>query len=343
MLTVDLEGAQALLGLLQRIREGHPTGEAELEEVLAANDFFVDFYSQWEGSDREVFKQAIRHFDQPEHVPTGMLPTRLAEGFRQAVDEMDILKSRMSWLAEVDASSIAERVLASLPASTPLDSTIHVTIDLFNNAFVHQREMGVSLLKGATDRKTFKDAVTHELHHVGFRFWSDQDAVRQMLLQEKSARTIAVMHVENLLSEGLANYYCTPGYVFRASPQELAADPYQARLARLQREEEKFFAQAEAVLARSLEHEAEYEPCWEAFKTIAFDMEEAMLPAGHYLGARMVQTMDQVHLRDRILRCVQRLPEFLPLYNEAAGKAGGFVFDAQLVERFVQMWNRRQE
>jgi hypothetical protein len=339
MLTINLEGAQALLDLLQRIQEGHRANETELEEVLAANAFFTDFYSRWEGSDRETIKQTIHHFNQPEQIPSGILPTRLAEGFRQAVDEMALMESKMFWLGEIDTSSIAERVLAFLPVGTPLDSVIHITVDLFNNAFVHQREMGVSLLKGMADRKTFEDAVTHELHHVGFRFWSDRDAVRQTLLQEKSGRSVAVMHVQNLLSEGMANYYCTPGYVFRESPKQPPVDPFQARLARLQREEEKLFAQAEAILAMSLEPEAEHEPCWEAFKTIAFDMEDALLPAGHYLGARMVRRMEQVHPRNLIVRCVQHLPKFLPLYNEAAWKADAFIFDAQLIEQFVQLWD----
>jgi hypothetical protein len=46
MLTIDADGARALLGLLQRVRQGHPPSEAELKEVLAANAFFVDFYGQ---------------------------------------------------------------------------------------------------------------------------------------------------------------------------------------------------------------------------------------------------------------------------------------------------------
>lgn len=105
MLTIDMEGAQALLNLLQRVREGHPISEAELEEVLAANGFFIDFYSQWEGSDQETIKKAIRYLNQPEQIPSVMPLARLAEGFRQAVDEMDLLKFRMSWLREVDPSS----------------------------------------------------------------------------------------------------------------------------------------------------------------------------------------------------------------------------------------------
>jgi len=147
-----------------------------------------------------------------------------------------------------------------------------------------------------------------------------------------------VEHVQNLLAEGLANYYCTPGYVFSAESREPLAAPFEARLVRLRREEGPLFAQAEEVLAISLQPEAEYEPCWEAFKALALDLEDRLLPAAHYLGARMVQTMDRVHPREAIVSCVRSLPRFLPLYNQAAQGTGGFVFDSELVERFVHLW-----
>ena len=338
MLTIDLEGARALLAWLERTRQGRAGGEEELEAVLAANAFAVDFYGSWDGCSREAVVQAIRCFDQPEQVPPGLIPSRLAEGLRQAAGEIDLLEGRMAWAGEIDACTIAGRILAALPPGTPLDATIHITVDALNNAFVSGREMGVSLLKGMDDPQTFADAVAHELHHVGSRYWAEQDAVLQRLAAERSGRAIAVLHVQNLLSEGMANFYLTPGYVFRASPQEPPADPFQAKLARLQRDENKLFAQAADILAQCLEPGAAYEACWEAVKAVAFDMEEALLPAGHYLGARMVQTMDGVHPRERIVGCMQRLGEFLPLYDEAARRAGGYVFDAQLAERFARLW-----
>jgi hypothetical protein len=52
-----------------------------------------------------------------------------------------------------------------------------------------------------------------------------------------------------------------------------------------------------------------------------------------------VVTMAQAHPRELIVSCVQHLPEFLPLYNEAATKGGGFVFGAQPVDRFARLWD----
>ncbi len=342
MLSIELMGAQSLLEILLQVKEGHTISEETMEKFLAGNSFFVDFYCQWGGITQEIIAGLIRNFDQPDRIPPGMVISRLAEGFRQAVEEIDLVQDRLAWVSKIDVSVITQHILAYLPANTPLNSTIHITVDLANNAFVHQGEMGVSLLSGIADRKTFEEAVSHEMHHVCVRYWGAQDTVRQALMQERSGRSIAVMHVENLLMEGMANYYLTPGYVLRASPDEPPADAFQGRLDRLRREEEEFFSRAETVLDMSLAPGAEYDPCWEALGRVAFDMEEMLLPAGHYLGARMVQTIEQAYPRELVIRCIQHLPEFLPLYNNAAHKAGSFIFDAQKTAEFAKLWNQKE-
>lgn len=337
-LSVNLAGAESLLDLLRRMAAGHAPTDAELGDVLDANAYCFGFYAGWEGVGRETLREALRHFRQPERVPAGTIPTCMAEGFRRAVAEMDLMDARLAWLREIDPSGIAERVLAYLPGGTPLDSTVHITIDAFNNAFAHAGAMGVSLLKGAADRRSFEDAVGHELHHLGVAHWAARDARRQALLRERSGRAVAVRHVGNLLSEGLANYYLTPHYVFLASPDEPPAGPYRSRLERLARDEGAYMARAEAILAQCLERSAAYEACLAAYEGVALDMEEHMLPAGHYLGARMVATMARVHPSDAIVACVQHLPAFLPLYNEAAAATGALAFGPHHVARFGRLW-----
>jgi hypothetical protein len=109
LLTLSLSGARSLLDLLHGMAAGHAPSDAELDEVLDANGYFSDFYAGWEGIGRDVLREALRHFRQPERVPAGVLPTRLAEGFRQAVAEMGLIETRMAWLREVDPSAIVER------------------------------------------------------------------------------------------------------------------------------------------------------------------------------------------------------------------------------------------
>jgi hypothetical protein len=337
MLAIDLEGARKLCAFLRRVRRGETLGDAQLQDVLASNAFFVDFYSQWEGLDQQTIADALVQFDEPGR-NTGSLADRLAAGFRQAGDEMDVMENRMDWLAKVDPTKVTDRVLAFVPCDTPLDSTIHITVDAINGAFVHRDEMGVSLLRGAADRSTFEEAVAHELHHVCFRFWAERDRMRRELKQERSGRTVAVTHVENLLSEGMANCYCSPRYVFETRPDRLPGDAYAARLARLRREEDQFFSQAEAILGMSLQPDADYERCLKAYESLALDLQDFQLPAAHYLGARMVQVMDGTYPRKRIIACIQDLPQFLSLYNEAAEPAGIYRFDSNLVRQFCQLF-----
>ena len=42
---INFEGARVTLDLLHSIRDGHPVGDNQVEEVLAANEFLIDFYS----------------------------------------------------------------------------------------------------------------------------------------------------------------------------------------------------------------------------------------------------------------------------------------------------------
>lgn len=346
MITIEREGAQTLLDLLEEIQAGSVPDETKLEEVLAANVFFVNFYSGWTGSSRDKIKQAILHYNTPGQAPEGVIPGQLAAGFRKALSEIDLMRSRMAWLGEIDVSGVTNHVLTYLPRGTPLDTTVHITVDSFNNAFASGNEIGVSLFHGAADRDAFEKAVMHELHHVGFRYWGEKDAVRQKLLSEKTSRAVAVMHVQNLLKEGLANYSFTPEMVLAPIPEgevSKAVDPYLARLSRLRREESRFFASAEAVLDLCLILGAGYDVASKVYATIAFDLDDMMLPAGHYLGARMIETAAKVYPLNRIVGWIKHLPRFLPAYNEAAGQTGGFVFKDTLVKEFTRMWNKPRE
>ena len=110
-----------LLPFLSHIHAGKEVDPARLEDVLSANKFFVDFYSSWDGCTRDILRQALVSFDQPELLSAGLFPSRLAKGFRQALDEIEIVQQRLTWLQELDLSRVAERILDFLPADTPLD------------------------------------------------------------------------------------------------------------------------------------------------------------------------------------------------------------------------------
>ncbi|MFH1908857.1 MAG: DUF5700 domain-containing putative Zn-dependent protease [Chloroflexota bacterium] len=334
VLTIDLDGAQVLLLLLNRVQKGDIPTDSELQSVLATNKFFVDFYCQWEGVNLESLIETICRFNQPEWKPSVSVLSALARGFQRAVEENDLLQTKLNFLKAVDTSPIVDHVLNHLPHDTPSQSTIHVTIDGFNGGFQYQGEMGLSLLGDITKPALFEAGVAHELHHVGFMYWVERDPIRQAVLKEQSGRAIAVRHVQNLLSEGLAIFYCSP-YQIRADE---AMGTFGTKLANYRREESHLFAQAESVLATSLNPHADFSMCLEAFEVMALDP-DGILPMAHYLGARMVEVMSQFHPKERIIECVRSLSGFLPMYNQAAQKTNAFVYNPSIVEQFSQIWD----
>lgn len=333
MLTIDLDMAQVLLAVLNRVQNGNLPTETDLRPILTANRFFVDFYCQWEGVNSEKLVEAICRFNQPEWKPSVPVLAKLAEGFQQAVEESDLLQAKLSFLKTVDTSAVVSRVLTHLPHDTPLQSTIHITIDGFNSGFQHQGEMGLSLLGDTTNPERFETGIAHELHHVGFSYWAERDPIRQALLKEQSGRTIAVRHVQNLLSEGLAIFYCSPEMM----RQDRATGAYAVKLEKYHQEEFRLFAQAEKVLALSLNRDTEFGTCRRAFEVMAIDL-DGVLPIAHYLGARMIETMSRSHSQESIIECVRSLPDFLPLYNQAAQGIGAFIYNPSVVEQFGQIF-----
>jgi hypothetical protein len=333
MLTIEYSGAQHLLDALKQLDQGIPAAEVQLARVFDANRFFVDYYCQWKGVNPGNLTQAITCLNRPGWQPDLPVLAALSQGFRQAARDLDLLQGKLNFLKGVDPSGLTYRALAHLPADTPLNSVIHLTIDSFNGGFQYRGEIGLSLLQDITNPDSFGSIVSHELHHAGFRYWADRDPIRQAILSEGSCRSIAVQHVQNLLAEGLANYYYTPIKIDRDKMPAALVD----KLEKFIQEDRSLLTQAANVLAASQASGADFADCQRAYDRITIDT-EGIEPAGHYIGARMVEIMSQLHPHERIIECVRTLPDFLPLYNQAAGQAGMPVFDPEAVDQFSGMW-----
>ena len=337
MLTIHIEGARKLLAFLTRTSSGNPPADAELRAMLDSNQFFMDFYSRWKGVTRERLIETMLRFHQPDYQPESPVLSALAKGFARAIVENERMQASLDFLRAANPSIIVEGVLAYLPAHTPLQSAIQITIDGFNGGFQYQGQMGWSLLSDITSPAQFEPGIAHELHHVGFAYWAERDPIRQSLLNEKSGKSVAVRHVQNLLSEGLAMYYCSPNMLM----EDKVPKTYACKLASYKKDERLLFVRSEKLLTLALKPGANYATCNQALEAISIDF-DGILPIGHYLGARMVEIMNQHHPQERIVECVQSLVRFLPLYNQAARKSGEFVYDPTIVEQVNQIFQAEQ-
>lgn len=332
MLTIEYHGAFELLKLLKQVQEGfHPSHE-EISAVLDQNAFYVDYYCQWKGITREKIVEVLDSFSRPEWQPEHPVQAGMARGWRYAVEHLDGLQNNLEKFKTIDASTVIRQTASFLPEGTPLDAFACFTVDGFNGGFQYQGGMGLSILM--FDRvETVLTTISHELHHLGFNYWASRDPVRKSVMAEQNAQSVAVHHVQNLLLEGLANYYCSPMRV----NHETMSPALIGRIEQLQRDEASLLEQAAAVFSQSIAPDADYEACKQASESLMVDY-NGFLPAGHMIGQRMIEIMSQVHEQADIVACVKSLPSFLPLYNQAASRAGSPLFDPASVERFAQIW-----
>lgn len=337
MLTININGAKRLLNLLNSISKANPFTEVEIMDVLSTNQFFMNFYSRCKGVTNETLIETIYRFNQLDFRPSSPILIALAKGFQKAIKENERMHANLNLLEAVNPTEIVNRVLPYLPDHTQLQSIIHITIDGFNGGCQFRGNMGWSLLNDMSSLATFESGIAHELHHVGFSYWAGSDPYRQKILNENSGRSIAIKNVQNLLSEGLAMFFCSPDILQKERVPESNA----RKLADYRQHEHILFAQTEKVLELSLLNNANFDTCLQAFEAIAIDL-DGILPVSHYLGARMIETMNRYHPLERIIECQKSLSDFLPLYNQAAQKMEAFVFNPSVVEHLNEILKNRK-
>lgn len=332
MLKIEYQGALALLALFRKVNQGiHPSQE-EISAALDQNDFYINYYCQWKGVDRAMIVDTFERFSRPDWQPDHPVQAGMARGWRYALEHLDLLQANLDKFKAIDASAVIERTARFLPEGTPLDAFACFTVDGFNGGFQFQGGMGLSILM--FDRvETVLRTISHELHHLGFGYWAARDPDRQAALAEKNGRQVALKHVQNLLMEGMANYYCSPMHIDR----ETMSPALVGRLEQLQCDRSALLAQAAGVFAQCMAADADVEACQQACESLMIDF-GGILPAGHMIGQWMVEIMSQAHPQEAIVGCVKSLQDFLPLYNQAASRAGAQQFEPEGVEQFRQIW-----
>ena len=332
MLTIESHGASSLLELLALYHQDrHPT-QADISAALDQNEFYMDYYCQWNGVTPEKVSDALDNFSHPEWQPDHPVLAGMVRGWRYALEHLDELKGNLAIAQSIDANAMIEHTARFLPDGTPLDTSVHFTIDGFNGGFQFQDGIALSILH-FNSKDVILRTIAHELHHLGFGYWAQRNSIRQAVLAEQSGRQVALRHIQNLLLEGMANFYCSPMVIDR----ETMGPRLVGKLEQFQCDDLALLTQATDVFAQAMAPDADYEACTRACEGLMIDW-EGIQPAGHYIGQRMIEIMSQVHGQEAIVACVQSLPDFLLLYNQAACHAGPPVFDAPSVERFSQIW-----
>ena len=336
MILVDSKGVEMLLDIFENIvKKGQPPSNNEIDNLLpaASISFMVESYSRWPDFSREGFVNVIANLANTKIYSDGVL-SRLEDGFRFCLDEKKIksLRQKVKEIVKVDFSKSEGLALTYLPPNTALKCTIYLTIDKVNPGMIYKGNISLSILDFVAERFDFS-YLAHELHHSGFQYWTARNPALKSLFSDEigTHEQIAVNMVLNLLSEGMANHYCTPNMV-RVHPE--AGDKHNRKIREYERNFPRMWLQIQSLLSDCVMKTASASACKEQLMSIVLDP-EYVLPPVHFIGVRIIQMfeMEPTIKREEIINLCKEPSQFFSLYSKINQKNSLTMFPDIVAEK----------
>lgn len=320
MLRLESEGASLFLDLVEGSINGRRPTEEEIDRLLSTGsfDFMVRAYSKMLGLSREDFAAAIRALVSESPAHSDPLKAIFEEGLRSCRDQEKItqLRERLDKFLEADFGEAERIALSYLPQGTPMESTIFLTVDSFNPGMVYEGDIGLSVL--SVDPENLDTGyLAHELHHVGFRHWVCRDPELIGAFGEpKTPGDIAVKLILHLISEGLANHFCTPEMV-RAGPGGSERKNEKIRI--YEESLEQILGEVWSLVSDCLLGREPLGICEERLRDMVLDRDR-VLPKVHFIGERIVSLLDLDPgiERHELIELCRRPQDFIWLYRKIA-------------------------
>ena len=339
MIEVCVDGFTRILDFLENVAQGRsPNAEtvnAFLEtETMAA---WGQAYVGWPEFDPAGLREILASLLEKEPVGKTRMMKMLEDGFRRAITHLDTIQENFARWQALDFAAAEKKAFTYLPSHTEFDAHIHFTIDAFNGGFFHGTNVFFSLLKIHEDFFGI-DALAHELHHTGVRTLLKGASLYQRLTSSDDAgQKMIAQLAQYLVSEGVANFYCSPRLVGlhpdggeHTASMTIKLEDYQNRLPAL-------FGDAVAVLTGVTEPSKDLEACKKKLQRLMFDP-DGVLPPGHYLSARLVEQIEHSSKIERkeIIDLCRDPMSFFALYNrDPIGEA--FKFPDEVVSKIEKL------
>ncbi len=320
MLRLESEGASLFLDLVEGSINGRRPTEEEIDMLLSTGsfNFMVRAYSKMLGLSREDFAAAMKNLRSDRKAHSDPLKAGFEEGFRSCRDPETVawLRKRIKGFSGVDFGEAERIALSFLPQGTPLESTIFLTVDSFNPGMVYEGDIGLSVL--SMDPENLDTGyLAHELHHVGFRHWVGRDPELIGAFGEpKTPGDVAVKLILHLISEGLANHFCTPEMV-RAGPGGSERKNEKIRI--YEESLEQMLGEVWSLVSDCLLGREPLGICEERLRDMVLDR-EGVLPKVHFIGERIVSLLDLDPGVERaeIIELCRRPRDLIGLYRKIA-------------------------
>jgi len=336
VITIKSNGAAKLLELLENVvRSGQAPTDEEIDNVLSTESmsFMIRAYSRAPEFSREGYKAILSNLTKPNPVSKGLVLSNLEEGLRSCLsyEKIVLLHQRLEKIVKLDFAKAEQTALEYLPPKTPIKTTIYLTIDAFNTGMMFEGNASLSILMFDPDEFDVA-GFSHELHHAGFEYWTKGNPkLHALLKKDRAYEGIAVKLIVNLLSEGLANYFCSP---MMLNPPENAPEDLEEKIIKYEQNLNQMIQEIQSLLSDCLSETVPVESCKDRLMKILLDPER-ILPPIHFVGGRIIEMFDKDPKinRSEIINLCKQPAHFFTLYSQVAKKHGMPAFPDDLVKK----------
>jgi hypothetical protein len=314
MITIEDDGASMFLDLVEAsIKEGRRVTVDEAERLLStkAMSFTLSAYEKLMGLTKDDMVSILVNLCSGHPVNTDPVKLRFEEGFRSchSLEAVVRLREEVVTALSMDFGVAERKALRYLPAGTVIESTVYLTVDAFNPGMVRGGDVGRSIISGLDGISM--DHMAHEFHHAGvMNCLARRPGLARLAVSADSPEEVAAQLVCHLVSEGLANHYCTPNMVRTGGHKSPEANE---KILGYERNQNAMLEEAWSLMSDCLEGGKPLMECRERLMGILIDR-ESILPKVHFIGERLVSVLEEapeIGFKDIIDLCLH--PENLVL------------------------------
>lgn len=293
MISIEDDGARRFLDLVETsIKEDRPITREEAQRLLSTKSmsFTLNAYENLLNLSKDDMISIITSLGEASPTQSEPVNRRFEEGFRSchSLKAVERLRRGLEAAARIPFEVAEEKALRHLPPDTAIESTIYLTVDAFNPGMVRDGNVGLSIISGL--EKVSMDYLAHEFHHVGFAYClSKRPEMERMAKNPEAPEETAIQLISHLVSEGMANHYCTPKMVKAGEHKSPEANE---KIQAYERNLIEMLEETWRLIVDCLDGGAPLDEYKERVMNILID-KESILPKVHFIGEKMISLIEE--------------------------------------------------
>jgi hypothetical protein len=335
------DGAEMFLDKVESsIKSNKPITREDALQILSTKSmsFTLNAYDQMIGLTKKDMTRIITSLNHIYLTQNDPIKKRIEEGFRfcYSLEKVETLRDNLKKAYEINFETAVKKALRYLPRGTEIHSTVYFTIDVFNPGMVYNGNIGVSIVKGLG--RIDLDYLAHEFHHVGFHNCLSKRS--GLILKAKDPRLPeegVIQLVYHLVSEGLANHYCTPEMVKTGSHKSPQAN---TKIESYEQNLEEMIEDVWLLIKDCLDGTVSLSEYKERVSDIILD-KESILPKVHFLGERMIAEIEEnpENSFDEIIELCNKPENLIRLYLSATKEAELPSLQEKYVKKILKLFS----